>query len=155
MFIKPGSLPSPLLHPDIWLELKKNTQPCSPFSLLFHKPFIRRRQWQPSPVLLPGKSHGRRGLVGYSPLDCEESDMTEQLHFHFSLSCIGEVNGNPLQWALAWRIPGTAEPGGLRSMGSHRVGHNWCDLAAAAATFHKTLAQQLSSWSIHSFCSLR
>ena len=34
---------------------------------------------------------------------------------------------------LAWRIPGTAEPGGLPSMGSHRVGHNWCDLAAAAA----------------------
>ena len=34
---------------------------------------------------------------------------------------------------LAWRIPGTAEPGGLLSMGSHRVGHDWSDLAAAAA----------------------
>ena len=34
---------------------------------------------------------------------------------------------------LAWRIPGTAEPGGLPSMGSHRVGHDWSDLAAAAA----------------------
>ena len=34
---------------------------------------------------------------------------------------------------LAWRIPGTGEPGGLPSMGSHRVGHNWSDLAAAAA----------------------
>ena len=43
----------------------------------------RRRQWHPTPVLLPGKSHGRRSLVGYSPWDCEESDMTEQLHFHF------------------------------------------------------------------------
>ena len=57
----------------------------------------RRRQWQPTPVLLPGKSHGRRGLVGYSPWGREESDMTEQLHFHFSLSCIGKGNGNPLQ----------------------------------------------------------
>ena len=55
----------------------------------------RRRQWQPSPVLLPGKSHGQRSLVGYSPWDPEESDTTEQLHFHFSLSCTGEGNGNP------------------------------------------------------------
>ena len=53
--------------------------------------------WQPTPVLLPGKSHGRRSLVGYSPWGFEESDMTEQLHFHFSLSCIGGGNGNPLQ----------------------------------------------------------
>ena len=36
---------------------------------------------------------------------------------------------------LAWRIPGTAEPGGLPSMGSHRVGHDWNDLAAAAAGY--------------------
>ena len=56
-----------------------------------------RRQWQPTPVLLPGKSHGWRGLVGYSPWGHEEVDTTEQLHFHFSLSCTGEGNGNPLQ----------------------------------------------------------
>ena len=56
---------------------------------------FRRRQWHPTPVLLPGKSHGRRSLVGYSPWGHEESDMTERLHFHFSLSCIGEGNGNP------------------------------------------------------------
>ena len=105
--------------------------------------------------------------------------MTERLHFHFSLPCIGEGNGNPFRcsclenprdggaWraavygvtqsrtrlsdftftfhfnalekemathsgVLAWRIPGKEEPGGLPSMGSHRVGHNWYDLAAAA-----------------------
>ena len=58
---------------------------------------IRRRQWHPTPVLLPGKSHGWRSLVGCSPWGLEESDTTEQLHFHFSLSCIGEGNGNPLQ----------------------------------------------------------
>ena len=56
-----------------------------------------RRKWQPIPGLLPGKSHGQRSLVGCSPWGLEESDMTERLHFHFSLSCIGEGNGNPLQ----------------------------------------------------------
>ena len=57
----------------------------------------RRRQWQPTPVLLPGKSHGWRSLIGCSPWGRKESDITEQLHFDFSLSCIGEGNGNPLQ----------------------------------------------------------
>ena len=59
----------------------------------------------------------------------------ERLHFHFSLSCIGEGNGNPLQCSCL-RIPGTGEPGGLLSMASHRVGHDWSDLAAAVAVFH-------------------
>ena len=57
----------------------------------------RRRQWQPTPVLLPGKSHRRSSLVGCSPWGRQESDTTECLHFHFSLSCIGEGNGNSLQ----------------------------------------------------------
>ena len=57
----------------------------------------RRRQRHPTPVLLPGKSHGWRSLVGYSPWGCEELDTTERLYFHFSLSCTGEGNGNPLQ----------------------------------------------------------
>ena len=56
-----------------------------------------RRHWRPTPVLLPGNSHGWMSLVGCSPWGSEESDATEQLHFHFSLSCIGEGNGNPLQ----------------------------------------------------------
>ena len=76
----------------------------------------RKRQWQATPVLLPRKSHGWRSLVGCSPWGIEESDTTERLHFHFSLFCIEEGNGNPLQW--------TREPGGLPSMGSHRVRHN-------------------------------
>ena len=71
-----------------------------PFSLLIlllssHEPFWRR-QWQPTPVLLPGKSHGQRSLVGCSPWGRWESDTTEWLHFHFSFSCIGE-DSNPLQ----------------------------------------------------------
>ena len=56
----------------------------------------QRRQWHPTPVLLPGKSHGRRSLVGCSPWGHKESDTTVRLHFHFSFSCIGEGNGNPL-----------------------------------------------------------
>ena len=58
-----------------------------------------------TPVLLPGKSHGLKSLVGYSPWGRKQSDTTEQLHFHFSFSCTGEGNGNPLHM-LAWRIPG-------------------------------------------------
>ena len=57
----------------------------------------RRRQWHPTPVLLPGKSHGQRSLEGCSLWGRSESDTTERLPFHFSLSCIGERNGNPLQ----------------------------------------------------------
>ena len=54
-------------------------------------------QWHPTPVLLPGKSHGWRSLEGCSPWGLWGSDMTERLYFYFSLSCIGEGNGNPLQ----------------------------------------------------------
>ena len=67
------------------------------FILYFPNNERGRRQWHPTPVLLPGKSHGRRSLVGYSPWGRWESDMTEQLHFHSSLSGTGEGNGNPLQ----------------------------------------------------------
>ena len=62
-----------------------------------HNP--QRRQWHPTPVHLPGKSHGRRNLVGYSPQGHEESDPTERLYFQFSLSCPGEGNINPLQYS--------------------------------------------------------
>ena len=84
---------------------------------------LRRRQWHPTPVLLPGKSHGRKSLVGCSPWGREESDTTERLHFHFSLSCIGEGNGNSLQCSCL-ENPRDGEPDGLPSMGSHRVGHD-------------------------------
>ena len=89
-----------------------------------------RRQWHPTPVLLPGKSHGWGSLVGCSPWGRKESDMTERLHFHFHAL---EKEMATHSSVLAWRIPGTGEPGGLLSLGSHRVGHNWSDLAAAAA----------------------
>ena len=59
-----------------------------------------------------------------------ESDMTEKLHFHFSLSCIGEGNGNPVQCSCL-ENPRDGKPSGLPSMGSHRVGHDSSDLAVA------------------------
>ena len=163
-----------------------------------------RRQWHPTPVLLPGKSHGWRSLVGCSPWGREKSDTTKQLHFHFSLSCIGEGNGNPLQcscledprdreawWAvvcgvaqsrtrlsdfpfiftfhfhalekemashssiLAWRIPWTEEPGGLQSMGSYRVRHNWSEGTFSRRVLHnknthfcKSILSSLKVWMI-------
>ena len=90
-------------------------------------PWVRKIPWrrkqQPIPVLVPGKFHGWRNLAGCSPWGLKESDTTERLHFHFSLSCIGEGVATHSS-VLAWRIPGTGEPGGLQSMGSHRVGHD-------------------------------
>ena len=94
--------------------------------------FTRRRWWHPTPVLLPGKSHGRWSLVGCSPWGRWELDTTQWLHFHFSLSCLEKEMATHSS-VLACRIPGMAEPGGLPSMGSHRVGHDWSNLAAAAA----------------------
>ena len=73
-----------------YLLCTKSTDCC------YIKQIIQRR-WHPTPALLPGKSHGRRSLVGCSPWSYEESDTTEWLPFYFSLSCIGEGNGNPLQ----------------------------------------------------------
>ena len=90
--------------------------------LLFYR-LWQRQQWQPTPVLLPGESHGQRSLVGCSPWDQWESDTTERLHFHFSLSCIGEGNGNPLKYSCL-ENPRDGQPGGLPSLGLHRVGHD-------------------------------
>ena len=163
----------------------------------FHIGGARRRQWHPTPVLLPGKSHGQRSLVGCSPWGREKSNTTKRLNFNFSLSCIGEGNGNPLHcsclenprdggawWAavygitqsqtwlkrlssssssgkepacqcrrpkryglipcqedplqegmathssiLAWRIRWLEDSGGLQSTESQRAGHDWRDLA--------------------------
>ena len=94
-----------------------------------------RKQWHPTPVLSPGKSHGRRSLVGCSPWGCE--DFTFTFHFHALEKEMATHSS-----VLAWRIPGMGEHGGLPSMGSHRVGHDWSDLAAAACPF----SPPVSSW---------
>ena len=81
------------------------------------------KQWHPTPVLLPGKSHGRRSLVGCSPWVAKSrtqlSDFTFTFHFH---ALEKELATHSI--VLAWRIPDTGEPGGLLSMGLHRVGHD-------------------------------
>ena len=78
-----------------------------------------RRQREATPVLLPRKSHGWRSPVSYSPWGRYELDMTERLHFHTMEKAMATHSSVP-----AWRIPGTAEPGGLLSTGSCRVGHD-------------------------------
>ena len=84
----------------------------------------------PTPVLLPGKSHGQGSLMVYSPWGPTESDTAEKLHFHFHAL---EKEMATHSSVLAWRIPRTEEPGGLLSMGLHRVRHELSDLAEAAA----------------------
>ena len=88
--IEPKFFRSPLLAPfcsgGFWLSV-----------VGFGQLLLWRRHWRPTPVLLGGKSHGWRSLVGCGPWGHEESDTAERLHFHISLSCIGEGSGNPLQ----------------------------------------------------------
>ena len=78
-----------------------------------------RRKWQPTPVFLPGESQGRQSLVGCRLWGHTESDTTEHLHFHTLEKEMAAHSS-----ILAWRIPGTGEPGGLPSVGSHRIGQD-------------------------------
>ena len=97
------------------------------FGVIEHSRLIyQRRQWHPLqyPCL-------ENSMDGGAKAQCMGS-LTEQLHFYFSLSCFGEGNGNPLQCSCL-ENPRDEEPAGLPSMGSHRVGHNWSDLAAAGS----------------------
>ena len=91
---------------------------------------FRRRQWHPTPVFLHGKSHGWRSLVdtvhGVARSWTQLSDFPFTFHFHAL-----EKEMATRSSVFAWRILGTEEPGGLPSMGSHRVGHDWRDLAVA------------------------
>ena len=121
------------------ISLHNNVQtPCEKYKFVIDskKFLVRRRQWHPTPVFLPGKSHGRRSLVGCSPWGRWDLDTTERLHFHLSLSCIGEGNGNPLQCSCL-ENPRDGGAWWAAVYGSHRVGHDWSDLAAAAAVFGK------------------
>ena len=99
-FPSSGVLPNPGIEPAspaLAGRFFTMEPPGKPYVQILSSTPYRRTQWHPTPVLLPGKSHGRRSLVGCSPWDLEESDKTERPHFHFSLSCIGEGNGKPLQ----------------------------------------------------------
>ena len=103
-----------------------------------------RRQWHPTPVLSPGKSHGRRSLVGCRPWGREESDTTEQLHFHFSLSCIGEGNGNPLQCSCLE----TPRDGGAWWAAIYEVAQSWTWLKRLSSSSSRELFVVISIGSL-------
>ena len=119
-FSSPGDLPNPGIKPGIpqFLLLDQESGdeesgeiqelfPCSSPALCPQyssgRPFsgslavYAEKAMAPHSSTLAWKIHGQRSLVGCSPWGCCGSDTTERLHFHFSLSCIGEGNGNPLQ----------------------------------------------------------
>ena len=95
--------------------------------------YSRRRQWHPTPVLLPGKYSPMDGgawkpaVHGVAEGQTWLSNFTFPFHFHALEKEMATHSS-----VLAWRIPGMTEPGGLPSIGSHRVGHDWSDLGAAA-----------------------
>ena len=82
-----------------------------------------RRQWHPTPVLLPEKSHGRWSLVGYSPWGREESDRLNDFTFTFHFHALEKEMATHSS-TLTWRIPGMEEPCRLPTVGSHRVRHD-------------------------------
>ena len=137
-----------------------------------------RREWEPTPVFLPGEPHGQRNLAGFSPWGHKESDTTEQLTLHYTCGPNGKepicqcrrhkrcgfnpwIRKIPLEEGpaihstiLTWRIPWTEEPGRLQSIGSQRVGHDWSDLACRHTTASKTkvyyLFMQFLEWQVGS-----
>ena len=122
---------------------------CFDYILTWYELHWWRRQWHPTPVLLPRKSHGQRSLVGCSPWGREESDRTERLNCHFHFHALEKEMATHSS-VLAWRIPGTGEPGGLLSVASHRVRHDWSDLAGKAGVLQsmgsQRVGQDMTEW---------
>ena len=111
--------------------------------------FPREGNGNPTPVLLPGKSHGRRSLVGCSPWDRWESDTTERLHFHSSLSCIGEGNGNPLQCSCLENF----RDGGAWWAVVYGVTQSWAWLKwLSSSSRFMFLSSKSSNWWKHDSC---
>ena len=104
---------------------KGNAKECSNYrtiALISHTS-IQRRQWHPTPMLLPGKSHGWRSLVGAVHGVAKSQTRLSDFTFTFHFPALEKEMATHSSF-LAWIVPGTGEPGGLQSMGSHRVGHN-------------------------------
>ena len=98
-----------------------------------------------SAVLLPGKSHGWRSLVGCSPCGRKESDTTEQLHFHFSLSCIGHGNGNPLQCSCLEN----PRDGGAWWAAAYGVAQSWTRLKRLSSSSSSSCSVVSDSLQLH------
>ena len=130
-FPSPGDLPNPGIESGsfalaggfFYCWATRKAHQCKYCSIIRIIHVTWRRQWQPTPVLLPGESHGCRSLVGCSPWGRYKLEVTERLHFTFHFHTMEKAMASHSS-VLAWRIPGTAEPGGLPSMGSHRVRHD-------------------------------
>ena len=105
-----------LHHTGKTIALTRQTFVGKVMSLLFN--MLPRRQWQPTPVLLPGKFHGRRSLEGCSPWGHEESDTTERLHCHFSLFTF-------MHWRRKWQPTPVFLPGESQGWGSLVGCHLW------------------------------
>ena len=118
---------------------------------------FQRRQWQPTPVLLPRGSHGWRSLMGCSPWGHEESDTTEQLHFDFSLSSIGRKWQPTPVFLPGESIQGTGEPGGLPSMGSHksRARLKWLSSSSSSSSSSTLSHMKQNQTTFKMMCSLR
>ena len=108
--------------------------------------FMWRRWWHPTPILLPGKFHGRRSLVGWGPYGREELDATELLRFHFSLSHIGEGNGNPLQCSCLEN----ARDGGAWWAAIYGVTQSRTQLKWLSSSEVTKLAEEFHNWLIFS-----
>ena len=129
------------------------------FPSLQRKELKARGVWHPTPVLLPGKSHGQRSLMGCSPWGLKESDMTELLHFYFSLLCTGEGNGNPFQCScLENPRDGVAQSQTrLKWLSSSSSSSPWAGLVSLGIPLWFSLAQNSShpfSLLSYSGCSL-
>ena len=162
----------------MWLSGKESAWPCRSLRRLGFYPCVRKipwsRKWQPTPVFLPGESHGQRNLVGYRPWGRKDSHMTEQVckrkyneaqvkgfpgaQTVKSLPAIPETPvgslgpEDPLEKEMAThssifarRIPCTKDPGGLQSMGSQRVGQDWVTNTLTFTWSNLPLATQLSN----------
>ena len=106
---------------------------------IYSSVYMWRRQWHPTPALLPGKSHGWRSLVACSPWGRQESDMTERLHFHFSLF---------MHWRRKWPstpvfLPGESQ-GWWSLVGCHLWGRTESDTtevlsSSSSSTVHMSI----------------
>ena len=118
----------------MWLKLTKKQD-----VIIHNQADFPRMQWHPTPVLfcLENPMDGgtwQASVHGVAKSPAGLSDFTSTFHF-----CALEKEMAKHSSVLAWRNPGMGEPGVLLSMGSHRVGHDWSDLAAAASRLLKLI----------------
>ena len=118
------SYDSQRLSPRFVMKYTLQSAQLNHFAILLKLLITQYCKPQPTPVLLPGKFHGWRSLVGYSPWSHKESDKTEQLHFLSFYSSFWRRNWQPTPVFLPGESHGQEGPRGLQSMELQRVGHH-------------------------------